>query len=488
MGGCRCTFRNCESSSLSNPGMHFFHFPFRNAERCEKWALYSNNLCFLQLPINKLRNKVICEEHFKDECFMNIRKERLTKWAIPTILKLTSGEIIDFEFNESNKTIYNVQANKNCNYDGTLAKGDVKTLENSAVIATAITIADDSLKQESIGNFIAPSSTVSKNTISDNKSTELHLDMQQQLYFDNVTEYRLIDNDNGISSAAQSTPLPQQPYNSPNEKSIPILLNGSTNTKAIPQSLISIKGIKRINNKPIIRKRPIAKMMKNVKLEIRKGMTKNEFLIDPTNTENMENLQTIEILDDPEIEDKSTEYDFEEFNKSIEKKDEDIKMLASLNEEQTKEINKLKELLTEKMSTIANLETTVQSQQAELNQIQRNKCTPFVPQKVKSEKLVMSKPVLFNGVRRYLNPSMVSLLRMELFGDPERPYKPDERQFSMELLNLSDSNERSGGCSSIYDYMRSEWRFRLPPKSNVQQWIKEKEDNGESDTIDWDDC
>lgn len=39
---------------------------------------------FAKLPMPKLKNKVVCEEHFKNECFMNYKKDSLTKSAVPT--------------------------------------------------------------------------------------------------------------------------------------------------------------------------------------------------------------------------------------------------------------------------------------------------------------------------------------------------------------------------------------------------------------------
>lgn len=85
---------------------------------------------------------------------------------------------------------------------------------------------------------------------------------------------------------------------------------------------------------------------------------------------------------------------------------------------------------------------------------------------------VMTKIQLFNAIRRYLNPSMVALLRMEIFGGAEREYRTDEKQIAKELFNLN---------ASVYDYMREEWRFRLPSKAQVELWLKEPDDEDVSD-------
>lgn len=109
--------------------------------------------------------------------------------------------------------------------------------------------------------------------------------------------------------------------------------------------------------------------------------------------------------------------------------------------------------------------------------------------KSKPEKLPpLSKPQLFNGIRRYLNPSMISLLRMEMFADAEREYKPDERQIAMELWQLPPAERAAHGDGGVYEFMRSEWRFRLPPKGDVLQWIRERDENVTAAEDDWDDC
>lgn len=104
MGGCRCTFRSCPNNSSSQPNMHFFHYPIRDKERCEQWVQNSNNPEFLSYPDHKLRNRVVCQDHFRDHCFMNYLHDKLTKTAVPTIMKMNTGEIFDFAVNDTNKS------------------------------------------------------------------------------------------------------------------------------------------------------------------------------------------------------------------------------------------------------------------------------------------------------------------------------------------------------------------------------------------------
>lgn len=97
MGGCRCTFRSCTNSTSSTPKMHFFHYPIRDPERLQQWLTFANNPDFLTLQTSQLKNRVVCQEHFREDCFMNYLHDKLTKRAVPTILKLDTGEILDFD-------------------------------------------------------------------------------------------------------------------------------------------------------------------------------------------------------------------------------------------------------------------------------------------------------------------------------------------------------------------------------------------------------
>lgn len=56
---------------------------------------------------------------------------------------------------------------------------------------------------------------------------------------------------------------------------------------------------------------------------------------------------------------------------------------------------------------------------------------------------------------------MIALLRIELFGNAECEWKADERRVATDLLRLGDH---------VYEFMRDEWRVRLPPVATAQVW------------------
>lgn len=72
---------------------------------------------------------------------------------------------------------------------------------------------------------------------------------------------------------------------------------------------------------------------------------------------------------------------------------------------------------------------------------------------------------LFNGIKRYLSPSLIALLRMEIFAAPNREYKKDEKIICSEILKLG---------TDAYDFFSDEWRLRLPSKDVVKNWLSEE--------------
>lgn len=74
----------------------------------------------------------------------------------------------------------------------------------------------------------------------------------------------------------------------------------------------------------------------------------------------------------------------------------------------------------------------------------------------------------FNSIRKYLNPTMAALLRMEMFGSENYKYRADEKQLSKELVSLSPT---------VYDHLRNDWRFSLPSRELVNQWNENEEED-----------
>lgn len=86
MGGCRCSFRTCKSSTKTRSDLHFFHYPIRQKSRCLEWINVARKPHFIELPEDQLKNKVICQLHFEPQMFTNQLKNRLIHDAVPTLL------------------------------------------------------------------------------------------------------------------------------------------------------------------------------------------------------------------------------------------------------------------------------------------------------------------------------------------------------------------------------------------------------------------
>lgn len=82
MGGCRCTYRNC--SVRSDGKTHFFHYPVFDKLRCREWILNARKMKLFSLTVYQLKNRVVCQHHFRDDMFMNDEKNQLKYMAIPT--------------------------------------------------------------------------------------------------------------------------------------------------------------------------------------------------------------------------------------------------------------------------------------------------------------------------------------------------------------------------------------------------------------------
>ncbi|XP_073838263.1 uncharacterized protein [Musca autumnalis] len=105
MGGCRCFFRDCRVNSYKQTRIHFFHVPLKHVERAKQWIKYGKLEFMLAYPTSKQKNVIVCARHFRDECFMNYKKDRLTPTAIPTISRLSKEKALDYELDLENGTL-----------------------------------------------------------------------------------------------------------------------------------------------------------------------------------------------------------------------------------------------------------------------------------------------------------------------------------------------------------------------------------------------
>lgn len=66
-------------------------------KRCDLWIKYSQVHNLKKLPLGSQKNIIICARHFRDESFMNYKKDRLVATAVPTIHRLSKDKALDYE-------------------------------------------------------------------------------------------------------------------------------------------------------------------------------------------------------------------------------------------------------------------------------------------------------------------------------------------------------------------------------------------------------
>ncbi|ALC42929.1 CG14965 [Drosophila busckii] len=97
MGGTRCIFRDCNVSSQRNPKMHFFKLPVRDPKRLQAWVKNAGCETITNLDHKKLSNRSVCARHFRYECFMNYKLDRLVANQTPTLWRIDKDLAWDME-------------------------------------------------------------------------------------------------------------------------------------------------------------------------------------------------------------------------------------------------------------------------------------------------------------------------------------------------------------------------------------------------------
>uniref|UniRef100_A0A182NCS5 THAP-type domain-containing protein n=1 Tax=Anopheles dirus TaxID=7168 RepID=A0A182NCS5_9DIPT len=415
MGGCRCTFQHCENGTALRKDLHYFRYPVRDPARLKVWIRNANRKEYCDLPDDKLSNKVVCQQHFERVMFMNELRERLTKIAIPRLMPRQDDSLLNVETGE----LY-VEADS--------------TEEN--VIAAP--------KQSSpVQNKITKK--IERNVVKTS---------------------------------------PEEPV----LKKIKILNSQSpiVNRDDVPCEVIRIKP-PASSRLPMSRRKvahgnaktPQQQQQQQLKVMPIKGIDFNS----------LDNRNSTDTLLDPDV----IAID-EVFLQEVDQTAEDPEPMApSVGNQQSVQMNSCSgivsltpappvtvpvidpavlEKLEQNGREIVRLQKLVK-QLADRPQPESAVVSSAVPPKIVMEKgPQLTKAQLFNSIKRYLNPTMITLLRMELFaGASERQWKSDEKSLAVEIFNMGEQ---------VYDCFQDEFRFRLPPKSEVKEW----KDSGEIDADD----
>lgn len=387
MGGCRCSFYKCSNNTTlaketNSIHSHFFHFPIRDLKRCKSWAIYSNNIAFLSLPMDKLKNKVICDMHFPESSFMNYTRNKLNKTtALPTIFINEKGEEVDLLSSPTEWVI----ANKNAK---------IPSHFNDSITAK-IDIDDSNIEVE------MPQPKRIKTEIPQKVGEMRILNKMVPHQANKISPIKpIISNKNDSPSSSQFI------------------------QKSSPKSLITSTAVKK--NPVKLETSPSYHQVKHVeKVKVNKEIIPKV----STQSHNDSDQQEFEIV---------TVVSGDERSEVTSDNNEELKLLLA---QTSLDISEIKSMLNKSIST--SQQTSTKSEESNISQSQLNKVQ------------------LFNGIKRYLSPSLIALLRMELFGAPNREFKKDEKIICTELLKLGDET---------YDFFNDEWRIRLPSKDQVKSW------------------
>ncbi|XP_068149800.1 uncharacterized protein [Drosophila tropicalis] len=347
MGGTRCVFRNCKVSSQRNPKMHFFKFPVRHPKRLEDWLKNCSNEEIAELAdLKKLANRAVCARHFRVECFMNYKMDRLiaNQMPKPTLMRINKYLAWDFENLDTN--------------------GEPKMVK---------------LEKPTAKHLIPPEN------------------FECPLGF---------DNDDYVVVTEEEEEMPD-----------------SSDADTI--QTIGAKATKRKEEKD---GEPQLKQ-KNEEL---KQDTKRLRMLDFRLLDEGHSLENIEDEINTDVE--SIETSIPEAHDELQRKYD--KLL--IDHEQLK--SKASEMQPQVASSSSSFKTLTKAQ-------------------------------LYQGLKKYLGPTMAALVRMEMFGGvDDRDWQDDERQFAMELLQLGEE---------VYTYCSEEWRFRLPSLRLVRYWKSHPNENGQ---------
>ncbi|XP_062540150.1 uncharacterized protein LOC134208075 [Armigeres subalbatus] len=421
MGGCRCTFRQCENSTASKPGMHFFHFPIRDWPRLEIWAINAGRLEFKELPLSKLKNKVVCQDHFENRMFMNYLQEGLVKTAVPRLDILEDGKTWNVETNEINEREEWIIPEKNESVETETTRMEIQFV-------------DSEHEEFNITPVLSPPKILNK---TNKKSTSAMALLATVNNEDHKQEAPAAPAPTAIlrKVLVKRKPKPSAD-NSPKKSKVQLLSIHRLPVKSLPNS--------------VQQRDSTAEEIPSMVMPSSSTDVTEETLAQAAPRTQSAPIEppaspAVTIITDPAYH---------------------VKL-----DEATARIAEVKKLLTDVLNKPIPEPKVIEVPVPTPMPVPVHKCEPQSDESgSKMEKGPhMNKVQLFNGIKRYLNPTMVALLRMELFaGAPERQWKSDEKSLAVELVNLGEN---------VYGHFLDEFRFRLPAKKDALKWKEDALDD-----------
>ncbi|KAL5292331.1 hypothetical protein ACFFRR_011247 [Megaselia abdita] len=451
MGGCKCSFRDCNNSTERMPGMSFFHYPYKQPNRLGIWLSFCQKQSFHHLDIKGIRNKVVCSDHFKDEHFMNYQKNKLTKTAYPTLGRYRFNRVLvlDYEKNPNpcaeklpKPTLphlipppgyeipmwspYYQQSGLDCN-----SNDENESTEDEDVVLKHLASSLESNTPEKAMIDILDLQEIEYNPTDDGITlkppttpTKLKHKFVDEIEYHppEIKSPRRTFKPQAIKE--ESSPRLKEP--SPKKRKVTVkkmakVLNHISTTTAKPEDIFRIPVSDILNSDDAL-----LNFEDKAAVEFREIQTQTT--PDKKSLPDHDKLLLKQKLD--------YESKIRELEQAVEKKSRDFAMLKKTSLEKDSELK----------AKISKLESQIKESTSNVN-----------------KPAVMSKAQLYNGLKKYLCPAMATLVRMEMFGGAEREWKKDEKIASIDILRLGDG---------VFNYFRDEWRLHLPAKKDVKEWAE----------------
>lgn len=87
-----CEYHECNSTDSK---LKYYCFPKNNSQR-EKWILNCSNTNLKNLEYSTLKQKYVCEKHFRNECFNNLVDKKLLPNSVPKNFEVNEVSFILF--------------------------------------------------------------------------------------------------------------------------------------------------------------------------------------------------------------------------------------------------------------------------------------------------------------------------------------------------------------------------------------------------------
>ncbi|EDX09035.1 GD13349 [Drosophila simulans] len=479
MGGTKCCFRDCPVGSSRNPSMHFFKFPVKDPKRLKDWVRNCSNPDVLNAPPSKLAAKTVCARHFRAECFMNYKMDRLIPMQTPTLFRINRDLALDYADLDQN--------------------------------GEALLVKLTPPKQQHLippKDFECPLGFVDGETqnvevVKKRNTVELTEEEEQRKGKDEADE--VSGNLHVLGTEQEQAVVPKEKATAANKSS------SSTSASAMPQNILDIisqlqpsLGIKLI-------KRPVKSQpgSENELPQLEEQLPKEQTDEQTTKESEKHNKSTSCIIDvyrpikgtvvrkrgmqeadaDRLIEEQSTKEQTKKRKLPQESQKTDSQAppenetmpLSTDSEDESEPDEKpsssedaQRDKLLQQYDKLQAEFEKLSEENAKLKRLQAESTKTSAP--IKPAAASLSKPQLYMAIKKYVGPTMAALLRMEMFGGSEdRTWKDDEREFAIELLQLGEE---------VYKYCCDEWRFRLPSMRIARSWLEKKNTENSEEFLD----